>query len=554
MAKIQSVAFDSNVSESLSPIEYGVGWPVVYIINNDKEAYIGETVNMSTRAKQHYANSQRKPLNTLNVISNDDFNKSVILDLEGFLIKHMAADEKFVLQNGNMGIQEHNYYQQKEYEKTFAEIWQELKEKELTRQSLAEIQNSDIFKYSPYKALNLEQYKVINKVVEILLENQDTGKKSTVVVNGGAGTGKTVVAVYLMKILSETSSNLEFDEEMDPGYLYVAENLSKLKEMKIGLVIPMQSLRATIKKVFKNVQSLKPSMVISTIDVPKDEYDLLIVDEAHRLRQRKALSQYPAFDKNNKQLGFGNEGNELDWIMKCSKNQIFFYDSMQSVKPADIPKSRFDELIKDNQDNFMELKSQFRCEGGNDYIDYIKDILDVKKDIQPKSIQNYDFKIFNHLEDLIEAIKEKDKEYGLCRVVAGFSWKWTSKNDKSAYDICIEGKNYRWNTQNTDWVNSKNALDEIGCIHTVQGYDLNYVGIIFGNEIGYDEEKGEIIIDKNKYFDQLGKTAVESREALKEYIVNIYKTLLTRGVKGAYVYACNESLAKYLYNYILERG
>ncbi len=550
MAVVESIAFDASASEKIKDIKYGENWPVVYIINNDREAYIGETVNASVRAGQHFRKEERRRLTQISLIGDDKFNKSVILDLETFLINHMAADGKFVLQNSNMGTQPHKYYQQAEYEKGFEGIWNQLREHNLVVNSIRYIQNSDIFKYSPYKTLNLDQYKVVDAIIQELVDNRFAKSGRSIVVNGGAGTGKTVLAVYLMKLLAETGEGaIERDTEMDPGYEYMAENLKTLGKMKIGFVVPMQSLRTTIKKVFGNVKHLNKNMVISPIEVPKEKYDLLVVDEAHRLRQRKALSQYPVFDNNNRKLGFDNSGTELDWILKCSRNQVFFYDSMQSVKPSDIDKAKFDELQKNSK--VLELQSQFRCAGGKDYIRYIKAVLSDNPPEAGKTFPNYELKMFDDVDEMIEAIKEKNKEYGLCRTVAGYSWKWISKNNKELYDINIKGHKYRWNTVSRDWVNSPGSIDEIGCIHTIQGYDLNYAGVIFGNEIRFDNVRKEIYAEKSSYFDMQGKTALNREEDLKEYILNIYKTLMTRGIKGTYVYVCNDELREYLKNYIM---
>ena len=136
--------------------------------------------------------------------------------------------------------------------------------------------------------------------------------------------------------------------------------------------------------------------------------------------------------------------------------------------------------------------------------------------------------------------------------MAGYSWKWISKNNKELYDINISGHKYRWNTVNRDWVNSSDSINEIGCIHTIQGYDLNYAGVIFGNEIRFDRVRKEIYIEKSSYYDLQGKTALNKEEDLKEYILNIYKTLMTRGIKGTYVYVCNDELREYLKNYIMQ--
>ena len=129
-------------------------------------------------------------------------------------------------------------------------------------------------------------------------------------------------------------------------------------------------------------------------------------------------------------------------------------------------------------------------------------------------------------------------------MVAGYAWEWKSKSDKSAYDIILNDKGYRWNSTSTDWINSENAVNEIGCIHTVQGYDLNIAGVIFGEDIYYDNETGMIRINPKKYYDSLGKT--KDSEKLKEYIIHIYETLMTRGINGTYVYACDPALREYL--------
>src|SRR5690606_13812297 len=120
----------------------------------------------------------------------------------------------------------------------------------------------------------------------------------------------------------------------------------------------------------------------------------------------------------------------------------------------------------------------------------------------------YDLVLFDSIETMMEKIKEQDGRMGLSRLVAGYSWPWISRNDASGRDISIENQHLRWNSVNEDWVNSPNAINEVGCIHTTQGYDLNYAGIIFGNEISYDEANNEIIIYKEHYHDRNGKTGI----------------------------------------------
>ena len=152
---------------------------------------------------------------------------------------------------------------------------------------------------------------------------------------------------------------------------------------------------------------------------------------------------------------------------------------------------------------------------------------------------------------LLTRLKLRNEEVGLARMIAGYSWKWISNKDDSLLDIEIENTKLRWNSTNIDWVNSPNAINEVGCIHTTQGYDLNYSGIIFGNEISYSKEKDEIIIKEENYFDANGKQSIKDPSELKEFIINIYKTILLRGIKGTYVYACDKNLREYLSSHIL---
>src|SRR5690606_23846760 len=152
--------------------------------------------------------------------------------------------------------------------------------------------------------------------------------------------------------------------------------------------------------------------------------------------------------------------------------------------------------------------------------------------------------------NLRAAIQEKETECGLSRMTAGFAWPWLSKKNKQVYDILLDGMQLRWNGTSIDWINSPNAINEVGCIHTTQGYDLNYTGVIFGPEIGYDPVAGEIIIHREHYHDKNGKNTVKDPKRLKNYILNIYRTLMLRGIRGTYVYVCDEALRDYFARYI----
>lgn len=390
-------------------------------------------------------------------------------------------------------------------------------------------------------------------------------EKFYVIVLTRAGTGKTILAVYLMKLFADINrradEKLTEDEYMDEDgeTLVAAESLKSIK--KIGIVFPQATLKASIKDVFNSVKGLDAGMVYSQTELV-DEYlrtgekfDLLIVDEGHRLkcRYKGHLSSYPKFDQCTTKLGMKKEeGNELDWILKCSRNQIIFRDELQTIRPCDIDEKDFYSILKRNgkKVNRQELSVQWRCQGGNEYINYIKGILN-QSVTKKRSFDTYDFKLFGDVNMMIESIKTKDAELGLCRNAAGYAWRWSSKNDKTAFDIEIYDNKYRWNSTYNNWIASRNSVNEIGCIHTLQGYDLNYVGLIIGEDIKFDEETQQIYADKDCYFDQQGKSGVANDpKALKEYLLNIYLTLMTRGIKGTYLYVCDDALRRYFAQFV----
>ena len=144
-------------------------------------------------------------------------------------------------------------------------------------------------------------------------------------------------------------------------------------------------------------------------------------------------------------------------------------------------------------------------------------------------------------------IEAREKEVRLSRLVAGYAWDWITKDPRNGatHDFEIDGVKLKWNSESSDWVNSPNAINEVGCIHTVQGYDLNYVGVIVGPELSVNTETGKLEIIKEHYRDKKGSAGIESDDVLKKYIINIYKTLLTRGIKGCYVYFVDKEVEKY---------
>jgi DUF2075 family protein len=555
---LQSVQINKYAFSKEGAVEYTLNaymknaWPIVYIIKNDalKEAYVGESTNAIHRMQSHLSNPNRLKLNDLLVISCDKFNKSAVLDIESNLIQYMGSDKRFTLQNANAGLVNHNYYQRDVYQELFKKIWEYLRKEDYAKNPLQRIDNSDLFKYSPYKALNDDQHKSVLQILQIL----STGNNTTIFVEGGAGTGKTILAVYLMKLLSTEIQAFHIDES-DELYteeiVHVLEYRKKVTTPKMALVVPMTSLRKTLKKVFANVKGLSASMVIGPSEVASasEEYDILVVDESHRLRQRKNITNFASFDQANARLGFDKyTGNELDWIIKQSKVQVLFYDEGQSIKPSDVGHEAF--KTKKWNAKLLQLQSQMRVKGGTDYIAFVDQLLHCRtSSLSSFPSDNYELRLFDSLADLYEALREKEQQVGLCRLLSGYAWEWKSQK-ADVPDIEVDGLALKWNSTNEDWINSPNSFHEVGCIHTTQGYDLNYAGIIFGTEITFNEATRQIEVIAANYKDKKGKQGIQEINDLRTYILNIYKTMMLRGIQGTYVYVCDEALRKYFREYM----
>lgn len=556
---IKKFDFDSSLINEFNNIHEAKDlWPIVYILSDGtiNEAYVGETTDVYKRMNSHLKSSEKNKLSAVHLISSEKFNKSATLDIESNLIKYISGDGQYKLINANVGLANHNYYQKKEvYWDIFKSIWDNLRSVGIATHPIDYIDNSDLFKYSPYKSLSSEQ----KHGLLVIMKNLLTNTYKSIIVEGGAGTGKTILAIFLFKLLNTSNEDFNFQEFGDDEIEFmeiVFELKKKYPNPKMALVVPMSSFRTTLKKVFKNIKGLNANMVIGPAEIVNDSFDIIVVDESHRLRRRVNLGAYfRAFDVVCEKLALDKHTcNELDWIMKQSESAIYFYDENQSIKPSDVKKENFDRLKASILTKTEYLKSQFRAKGGNDYVNYIDNLLKCK--LTNSNIifdsKEYEFVIFDSIEDIVEAIKVRDVENGLSRLVAGYSWPWmTNKKDsKQDYDIQIENTKLKWNSTNIDWVNSEKSREEVGCIHTTQGYDLNYTGIIFGNEITYDKVNNQIKILKENYFDVNGKQSIVDPDELKDFILNIYKTIMLRGIKGTYVYVCDKNLREYFSQFI----
>ncbi|HUH53663.1 MAG TPA: DNA/RNA helicase domain-containing protein [Microbacteriaceae bacterium] len=558
--QIERFSFDQAAVSMWSASEAKASnWPVVYTLDDNKEVYVGESLNGVSRMRQHLQTTQKQHLQQVQVVIDETFNKSVCLDLESFLIRMFAGDGKFAVLNKNIGITDAQYFNRDDYQTTFEGLFEELRRNGYFTRSLPEILNSDLFKLSPFKALTTDQAIAVEDILEGLFDDLESNKKSTIVVQGDPGTGKTILAIYLIKLLSDIQNSAPFDD-YEPDSIYsdfFADGFRELlTDFRIGFVIPQQSLRSSVSAVFAKTPGLDPEWILTPFEVgeAKQDFDLLIVDEAHRLNQLSAQSMgtlTKKFREINERL-FGEAGrtsNQLDWIRAKSRHQIFLFDVAQTVRPSDLPRQTLETLQTKTkaESRFYPLTTQMRVKAGSDYVGFVKQLLtgDV---LESKDFGEYDFRFFDDFDEMYAAVQNREQEVGLSRLLAGYAWKWQSRKDRSKFDIELGQHKLRWNISTTDWINSSNPTEEVGSIHTIQGYDLNYAGVIIGGDLRLDTLTGKTVFDRSSYFDARGKSNNNILEIkyddsdLLEYVRNIYSVLLTRGILGTYVYVVDEAL------------
>ena len=387
----------------------------------------------------------------------------------------------------------------------------------------------------------IDDQKTVLEMIVARATKAQVKQKQVLIIKGGPGTGKSVIAINALARLTSLRMNARY-------------------------VTPNQAPREVFKEKLKETRGIDVGDLVSgsgsyTQPVP-DQYDVLIVDEAHRLGVRSNQSSAALnskFSEINKSL-FGEDRNEitqLDWIKAQSRHQLFLMDTNQSVKPADVPKRTLEGLLDEARDDqtLFPLTSQMRVAGGRDYIEFVSRLMSGQQE-RAEEFGTYDLRYFDNLASMRSAIRKKDEEVGLSRLVAGYAWPWMSKGDASKHDFELDGEKLTWNRTPTDWINSKSSVEEVGSIHTVQGYDLNYAGVIIGADLGYDPANKRMVFHRHNYHDKKGKEnnkrlgIAYSDGDLLEYVTNIYRVLLTRGIRGTFVYACDLELRKYLKNLI----
>jgi hypothetical protein len=365
-----------------------------------------------------------------------------------------------------------------------------------------------------------EQAVCFDMCVRTMLQCLKDRKKRTIIVQGGPGTGKSVLAVNLLMHFITCACNAA----------YVTKN-SAPREAFLSILTGNSAMkRAEIKQLFRSPFGMS--------QVPANSYDCLIVDEAHRL-VKQMFRDY---------MG----DNQVKECINASLLTIFMLDEDQAVTTKDIGTiqeiSKWSKELKSNiiMREETKLVSQFRCNGSDAYIQFIDNLLQRKSETVniPFSELNYDFRIFDNASELREALREKNTN-NKARMVAGYCYDWNVKHGRGDIDIILPGGfQAKWNLSDV-WAINPKSFEEVGCIHTAQGLEFDYVGVLIGKDLKY--ANGRVITDKAAISRDDNSSGIRTAndEDARRLILNTYKTLLTRGQKGCFVYCEDEALREY---------
>ena len=395
------------------------------------------------------------------------------------------------------------------------------------------LQDSLVKMLSGNKEFNMidEQKVIYEDAISMAIDTVGSNAKNVLIVEGGPGTGKSVLAINLLVELTKRGMTS----------FYVTKNAAPRNVFK-------DKLKGSFRKNY--IDNLFQGSGAFT-EAASNEVNVLVVDEAHRLNEKSGM--------------FQNLGeNQVKEIINASNFSIFFIDENQKVTLKDIGSV---DIIKRYANELgagikiVELESQFRCNGSDGYLSWLDNLLEIRKTANFDDMDfDYDFKVVDDPNELRRLIEDKNKINNKSRLVAGYCWDWISegKNNTEVHDITIPEYNFgmSWNLGNSaTWAIDPMSVNEIGCIHTCQGLEFDYVGVIIGNDLRYEDSHIVTDYTKRAKTDQSLKGINKiAKDNCQEYankvasliIKNTYRTLMTRGMKGCYVYCVDEGLREYL--------
>lgn len=368
--------------------------------------------------------------------------------------------------------------------------------------------------------LLIDDQKLVYETGLELARKAAAGPKQTLIIDGGPGTGKTVVAINLLVELIKRHLNVQYvTRNSAPREVYQAKLTGHLKKSRIS-------------NLFRGSGSYYQADV--------NQFDALIVDEAHRLTAKSGL--------------FSNKGeNQIKELISASRLSIFFIDDAQRVTMQDIGSSdEIERLAKAQKSEVTrcKLESQFRCGGSDGYLAWVDHLLGIRETAHPTlEGVTYEVTVCNSASELRNEIRRKNLLTKKARMVAGYCWAWNSRKDTSKQDIIIPQDSFsaQWNMTDDGmlWIMKDHSVEQVGCIHTCQGLELDYVGVIFGGDLVIRNGKWVEFPDRRARSDKSIKGYYKlkledhllAQRRAREIIRNTYRTLMTRGMKGCYIYS-----------------
>lgn len=534
-------------------------YPIVYIHNwkcrKYYEVYIGESNNIVKRTKQHYKdainniywqNQLLKHKACLYVIGHEHFNKSLTLDIENRLMHYMMGSDKVRRLHNKRTNPQNKYYTSDEFDDIFEMIWMKLHEQNPELFPVeCEVKDSAVFKASPLHELTSDQEKAKEKIIEKVmkaLNGSETG--SLIFIEGEAGTGKTVL-----------NSSTFYD-------LYLKVEELGIEDLKCYLMVNHNEQLRVYEQIAKKLGLTdkygkvvcKPTTFINN-HKPEEPVDVAFIDEAHLL-----LTQGKQSYKGKNQLQDIIDRAKVTVVM-FDENQILTTEQFWEAQVLDYFKS-----IAKNTGNFIELKDQLRMSADKETIDWI-DAFTKYRELRkiPKDSTGYEIKVFDQPIDMEKEIKRKlsRESVDLSRIVATYDWEYQKKHSPKDrfkfWEVKIDEWCKPWNYElekeldqkeknvikTLSWAEQPHTIDEVGSTFTIQGFDLNYVGVILGPSVKY--RNGEVVFDpKFSCNDKAVRNRTLSDGTKKKFgetlIQHEVRVLMTRGIKGLYIYACDKEL------------
>lgn len=497
-------------------VEENKRWPIVYLLRGGDDIYIGETTNIYSRFFSHAKSSERGHLKNKKIVYHKYSNKSAAYLIESDLINRAFADKSYNVLNtkrqSNELIRGHDFYNKNDIKGDLEQIWNHLKKEGIFKKDYKQIENEELFKYSPWKEFNENQSEIIDNVTKRSINNLNS------YIEGEAGTGKTLLIIRIAMDMIINNPNV-----------------------KVGIYSAKKGNSATFRRVIKEIdKNIKKQIVILDNIRERDlsKVNHILIDEAQRMRRWHAFSNPEYFKKFKK-----NElADEFAWIKQNKISYSLFYDGNQSISSKD---AALEFEIDEN--NYFKLESQFRVKSGDDWISFVKELLGIiPKSDKIYNFDKYDFRIFDSKLDLYETILNKNNLASgfdnKSRLAASLNYdnkEWKTKNifktkelvnsitnyDDIDTDFVIGDYKLVWNkfANYNDWL-EQSDVTEVGCVHTLQGRDLNYIGVLFADDL----------------------KIVDGKISASKEVINAYFVLLTRGILGTGIYVPNEEVKDYI--------